>query len=76
MLHQLSSYNFGTLSAMDVYHQEILAVQKVMNELIAHHTGQPLEKVIEDVKHDKWMSAEEALEYGIVDEIVGKPRVR
>ena len=53
--------------------QHILRTKKILNEIIAKHTGQKLEKVEQDVERDKWFTAEEAIEYGIVDKIL-EPR--
>ena len=53
--------------------QHILRTKKILNEIIAKHTWQKLEKIEQDVERDKWFTAEEAIEYGIVDKIL-EPR--
>ena len=45
-------------------------MKRRIEEILAHHTGQPLEKVSEDVDRDYFMSAEEAMEYGVIDQVV------
>lgn len=64
----------GQATDIDIHAREILRTRQVLNELMAKHTGQPLERVTKDVERDFIMSAEQAKEYGIVDEIVAKRR--
>jgi ATP-dependent Clp protease protease subunit len=64
----------GQATDIDIQAREILRMRTVLNGLLAHHTGQPLEKIERDVERDFIMSAEQALDYGIVDEIVSKHR--
>jgi ATP-dependent Clp protease protease subunit len=62
----------GQATDIDIHAREILRVRAGLNEIMARHTGQPLEKVEHDVERDFWMNAEQAREYGIVDEIIEK----
>lgn len=62
----------GQATDIDIHAREILRIRASLNEIMASHTGQPLEKVERDVERDFWMSAQQALEYGIVDEIIQK----
>jgi len=62
----------GQATDIDIHAREILRVRAGLNEIMAKHTGQPLEKVERDVERDFWMNAEQAREYGIVDEIIEK----
>jgi ATP-dependent Clp protease, protease subunit len=62
----------GQATDIDIHAREILRVRAGLNEIMAKHTGQPLEKVEHDVERDFWMNAEQAREYGIVDEIIEK----
>ncbi len=62
----------GQATDIDIHAREILRVRASLNEIMAKHTGQPLEKIERDVERDFWMSAEQAREYGIVDEIIQK----
>ncbi len=59
----------GQATDIDIQAREILRLREIGNKILVKHTGQPLEKIERDVDRDFWMSAEEAKEYGIVDEI-------
>ncbi len=62
----------GQATDIDIHAREILRVRAGLNEIMAKHTGQPLEKIERDVERDFWMDAQQAREYGIVDEIIEK----
>ena len=62
----------GQATDIDLQAKEILRMREVLNGLIAHHTKQPLDRVAKDVDRDYIMNAEQAKEYGIVDEIITK----
>jgi ATP-dependent Clp protease protease subunit len=62
----------GQATDIDIHAREILRIRASQNEIMAKHTGQPVEKVERDVERDFWMSAEQAREYGIIDEIIYK----
>lgn len=64
----------GQATDIDIHAKEILRTRAELNKLIAHHTGQSVEKIEHDVERDFIMSAEQAKEYGIVDEIISKSR--
>jgi len=70
MLHQPYGGIHGQAEDIRIQADEILRDKKRLNELIAAHTGQSIEKVTEETERDRYMSAEEALEYGLVDEIL------
>ena len=70
MIHQPSSGAHGTAADIEIAANEILNVRKRLNEILSEHTGQPLEKVAEDVDRDRFMSPDEAREYGIIDEVL------
>ncbi len=75
MIHQPWGGVQGAASDISIQAKEILRLRDKINELLAHHTGQPLDKIVKDSDRDFFMSAEEAKEYGIVDEvIVGKKK--
>ncbi|HEV2247117.1 MAG TPA: ATP-dependent Clp endopeptidase proteolytic subunit ClpP, partial [Terriglobia bacterium] len=57
----------GQATDIDIHAREILRVRAGLNEIMARHTGQPLEKIERDVERDFWMNAQQAREYGIVD---------
>ncbi|MDZ7787977.1 MAG: ATP-dependent Clp endopeptidase proteolytic subunit ClpP [Halofilum sp. (in: g-proteobacteria)] len=70
MIHQpLGGYQ-GQASDIDIHAREILYVRDRLNEILAHHTGQSLDKVREDTERDYFMSADAAVEYGLVDRVV------
>lgn len=62
----------GQATDIDIHAREILRIRASLNEIMAKHTGQHLEKVERDVERDFWMGAQQAREYGIIDEIIYK----
>ncbi|GLV59989.1 ATP-dependent Clp protease proteolytic subunit [Dictyobacter sp. S3.2.2.5] len=60
----------GQATDIDIHAREILYTRDVMNGIIQKHTGQPLERIRHDTERDYFMSAEEAVEYGIIDEVL------
>ena len=70
MIHQPSGGAQGSAADIEIQAKEILYLRAKMNELMARHTGRPLEQIERDVDRDRFMSAEEAKEYGIIDNIV------
>jgi ATP-dependent Clp protease, protease subunit len=62
----------GQATDIDIHAREILRMRANLNDIMAKHSGQPLEKIERDVERDFWMSAPEAREYGVVDEIIFK----
>jgi ATP-dependent Clp protease, protease subunit len=74
MLHQPLGGFQGQATDVDIHAKEILRTRDRMNELLSKHTGQPLEKVRHDTERDFFMSAAEAKEYGVIDEILMKKK--
>jgi ATP-dependent Clp protease protease subunit len=72
MIHQPSGGSRGKASDIKIQADEILKTRKILHELLAHHTGQPLEKIENDTERDYYMSAGEAVEYGLVDKVIQK----
>jgi ATP-dependent Clp protease protease subunit len=70
MIHEFTAYNINRFSGMQNYHAYLNRLNNRITAIIAVHTGQPVEKVAEDIRKDVWMFPEEALEYGIIDEII------
>ena len=70
MIHQGSAGFRGTPADIEIHAHEVLSMRQRMAEIIAQHSGRPLEAVMKDIDRDHFMSPEEAVEYGIVDEIV------
>jgi len=69
MIHQPSGGAQGQQTEIEIMAREILYVRERINQILAEHTGQPLDKINEDTERDNFMSADEAKAYGIVDEI-------
>ena len=70
LIHQVTGGFQGQATDIEIHAREIIDVRKRLDEIIAKHTGQPLEKVAKDTERDYFMSAEEAMEYSIVDRII------
>lgn len=70
MIHQPSGGAQGQATDIEIQAREILYLRERLNKLMAEHTGQPVEKVARDVERDMFMNAEQAVEYGIVDQIL------
>ena len=73
MIHQGSGGFRGTPADIQIAAKEILEMTRRMAEIIARHTGQPFDAVMRDIDRDRFMTAQEAKEYGLVDEII-QPR--
>ncbi len=74
MIHQPWGGAQGQATDVEIQAKEILRIKKMGNEIIALHTGQPLEKVQKDTERDFYMSPEDAKEYGIIDQIIKRSR--
>jgi ATP-dependent Clp protease, protease subunit len=71
MIHQPSqSGGGGTASDIEIQAKEILYLRAKMNDLLAKHTGQPVERIERDTDRDRYLSADEAKEYGLVDNVI------
>jgi ATP-dependent Clp protease protease subunit len=70
MIHQPSSGTRGKVTDQEIDLKESLRLKAKLNEILAKNTGQKIAKIHADMERDYWMSAEEALNYGIVDEVV------
>jgi ATP-dependent Clp protease protease subunit len=70
MIHQPSGGSRGTAADIEIQAQEILYARERLNEILAKHTGQPVDKIEADVDRDRFMSPEEAKEYGLIDNVV------
>ena len=70
LIHQGSAGAGGQISDIQIQAREYLRLNEIMIELLAKHTGQDVDRVRRDIDRDFWMSAEEAKEYGIIDEIL------
>jgi len=65
----------GQASDLEIHAKEIVRIKEELNELIAKHTGQPLERVQKDTDRDFYMSAQEAIAYGLIDGVIGGPAI-
>ena len=72
MIHQPSGGAYGQATDVDIHAREILRLRERLNEVLAAHTGQPLEKIASDTERDNFMSAEEAVGYGLVDQVLSR----
>ena len=70
MQHQPSGGAEGTAADIELQAREILYLRGKLNSLMAKHTGRPLEEIARDFDRDRYMSAQEAVEYGIIDSVV------
>jgi ATP-dependent Clp protease, protease subunit len=76
MLHQPYGQVGGQVSDIEIQAQEILKTREVLNQIFAEHTGQPIERIGKDTDRDFYMSAPEAKEYGVVDEVLEKLKTK
>ena len=70
MIHQPSGGAQGQASDIDIHAREILDLRERLNRLMAEHTGQPLAVIQRDTERDRFMSPEQSLEYGLIDQVV------
>ncbi len=73
MIHQPLGGTYGAVSDVDIFTRELLRTRDRINEIMAYHTGQSVETIKRDTERDRWMTADEAKEYGIVDEVLAMP---
>jgi ATP-dependent Clp protease protease subunit len=73
MIHQPHGEVGGQVSDIEIQAKDILDTKQVLNELLAGHTGQPVETIARDTERDRYMTAIESKEYGLVDDILMKP---
>jgi ATP-dependent Clp protease protease subunit len=70
MIHQPSGGARGTAADIEISAREILKTREQLNKILAERTGQPLEKIAKDMERDYWMSADETMAYGLVDQVI------
>jgi len=76
LIHQPMGGVQGQATEIEIHAREILRMRGFLNEILSRHTGQPLEKIAQDTERDYFMSAQEAKEYGIIDEVYDVRRQR
>lgn len=74
LLHQPWGGTQGTASDISIQAEEILRLKKRINEILANHTGQDIERIEKDTDRDYYMGTEDALKYGLIDDILEKPK--
>lgn len=72
MIHQPQGYVGGQVSDIEIQAEEILKARDEINQILADHTGQPIERIVKDTDRDFYMSPQQAKDYGVVDEILTK----
>ncbi len=70
MLHQVWGGVTGQAADIKIQAEEIIKAKKMINEILSKHTGQPIEKIAAETERDRYMSAQEAHEYGLIDEVL------
>jgi ATP-dependent Clp protease protease subunit len=70
LIHQPLAGVQGQASDIDIHAREILRMRDELNKILAHHTGQKVEQVVKDTDRDNFMTAEEAKEYGLIDDMI------
>ena len=70
LIHQPLGGARGTATDIGIQAEEILRMRERLNQILAEHTGQPLEQIVKDVDRDRFMSAQQAVDYGLADEII------
>ena len=74
MIHQPSGGAQGTAADIEIQAREILYLRAKMNELMGKHTGRPVEQIERDIDRDRFMSADEAKDYGLIDNVIAQQR--
>jgi len=72
MIHQVLGGTQGQATDIEIHARDILRTKEQMNRILAERTGQPYEKVVRDTERDYFMTAQEALDYGLIDQVVAK----
>jgi ATP-dependent Clp protease, protease subunit len=75
MIHQPSGGAHGQASDIEIQANEILKMRQQLNEIMAHHTGKPLEDIAQDTERDNFMNAQEAVSYGLIDKVITRRAV-
>ena len=74
MIHQPSGGSQGQATDIKIQAEHILAMKERLNRILAENTGKPIEVIEKDTDRDNWLTAEEAVAYGLVDEIISKKK--
>lgn len=75
LLHQVAGGSEGPVKDIEIQTKEMVRIKNIVNEILAKHTGQPVEKIEKDTDRDFWMDPSAAKEYGIIDDIITSAKV-
>ena len=76
MIHQVLGGFQGQASDIEIHTQEILSIKKKLNEILANHSGQKVDKIAKDSDRDNFMSPEQAVKYGLIDDVVDSRSIK
>ena len=76
MIHQMMGGFSGQAEDIDIQAKEIIRMTDILNEVLANHTGQKIDKIAEDTQRDFYFSSQEAKEYGIIDEVMQNRKLK
>jgi ATP-dependent Clp protease protease subunit len=76
MIHQPYGSVGGQVSDIEIQAEDIIKTRGLLNEILASHTGQPIERIARDTERDRYLTAKEAVEYGLVDEVLEKAKLK
>ena len=76
MIHQVLGGFQGQASDIEIHTQEILSIKKKLNEILANHSGQKVDKIVKDSDRDNFMSPDQAVKYGLIDAVVDSRSVK
>jgi ATP-dependent Clp protease, protease subunit len=72
MIHQPLGWSQGQATDIEISARHILRLRDTLNGMLAHHSGQTVETIAKDVERDNWMTAQQAVEYGLIDKVITK----
>ncbi len=73
MIHQPYGQVGGQVSDIEIQAKDIIATRELLNEMLAKHTGQPVDRIAKDTQRDHYLTSLEAKAYGLVDEVLERP---
>ena len=76
MIHQVLGGFQGQASDIEIHTKEILSIKKKLNEILASHSGQKVDKIVKDSDRDNFMSPDEAVKYGLIDAVVDSRSIK
>jgi ATP-dependent Clp protease protease subunit len=76
LIHQPSGGFQGTSADIEIHAREVIELRRRLDEIYSHHTGQPIERVHDDMDRDRFFTAEQAAEYGLVDRVIDSHELR